>query len=126
MSRKRKKNRSKLPMAIYRWHYRIGLVMAFFLLVVIVTGILLNHNADMNLHRVTLDWPWLLEWYGISHSEQGSEWQETISIDRLLLDIHTGKIFGIPGRYMMDLVAIALLWLLGSGIYSWVRRVKIW
>ena len=41
---------------------------------------------------------------------------------RLLLDIHTGRIFGSWEPYMIDGAAFSLLMLIGTGIYNWSGR----
>ncbi|MBI06411.1 MAG: hypothetical protein CMM54_05460 [Rhodospirillaceae bacterium] len=41
---------------------------------------------------------------------------------RVLLDVHTGRILGNWGPYLMDAAALCLLILAGSGIYNWIRN----
>lgn len=43
---------------------------------------------------------------------------------RLLLDIHTGRILGAWGPYLIDAAALALLILVGTGIYNWLGRER--
>ena len=40
----------------------------------------------------------------------------------MLLDLHSGRIFGEYGVYLMDAAAVALLWLSGSGLWVWWQR----
>jgi hypothetical protein len=48
-----------------------------------------------------------------------------LSMERVVLDLHSGRIFGQYGIYLMDASAIALLWLSFSGLWVWwSRRVK--
>jgi len=48
-----------------------------------------------------------------------------LSMERVILDLHSGRIFGHYGIYLMDAAAIALLWLSLSGLWVWwQRRVK--
>jgi hypothetical protein len=42
--------------------------------------------------------------------------------ERVVLDLHSGRIFGQYGVYVMDAAAIALLWLSGSGLWVWWSR----
>lgn len=42
-----------------------------------------------------------------------------ITQERLLLDMHSGRIFGQWGVYLMDLVALALCLLAASGLWVW-------
>ena len=41
---------------------------------------------------------------------------------RVLLDLHSGRILGIWGPYLIDGAAIALLILVCSGFYNWMIR----
>ncbi len=45
-----------------------------------------------------------------------------LTLERVLLDLHSGRIFGEYGIYLMDAAAIALLWLSCSGLWVWWRR----
>lgn len=45
-----------------------------------------------------------------------------LSMERLVLDLHSGRLFGRYGVYLMDAAAIALLWLSLSGLWVWWRR----
>mgnify|MGYP001550929394 CR=1 FL=1 len=42
--------------------------------------------------------------------------------ERVVLDLHSGRIFGEYGVYVMDAAAIALLWLSCSGLWVWWSR----
>jgi len=44
-----------------------------------------------------------------------------LPVSRLLLDLHTGRLFGPWGPYLMDLAAVFLILLTMSGIYNWSR-----
>lgn len=46
------------------------------------------------------------------------------SLYRTLLDLHSGRLFGWGGRTLMDLTAIAVLFLITSGLTSWLRKSK--
>ncbi len=49
-----------------------------------------------------------------------------LTMERVILDLHSGRIFGSFGVYIMDAAAIALLWLAFSGLWIWwSRRQKI-
>lgn len=44
---------------------------------------------------------------------------------KLVKDIHTGRVFGRYGRFVSDAIAIVLLFLAGSGLYMWVKPLLI-
>lgn len=52
-------------LVLVRWHRRLGLVAAFFVLVLAVTGLLLNHSHDLGLDRAPLENPLLRQFYGV-------------------------------------------------------------
>jgi hypothetical protein len=45
-----------------------------------------------------------------------------LKLERVILDLHSGRIFGNYGVYLMDAAAIALLWLSLSGLWVWSSR----
>ncbi|MFV2004884.1 MAG: PepSY domain-containing protein [Gammaproteobacteria bacterium] len=45
-----------------------------------------------------------------------------LKLERVILDLHSGRIFGQYGIYLMDAAAIALLWLSLSGLWVWSSR----
>jgi len=47
-----------------------------------------------------------------------------ITLERFILDLHSGRLFGDIGVYVMDAAAIALLWLSFSGLWVWSSRRK--
>ncbi len=49
-----------------RWHRRIGLTIMLMVLLLVATGILLNHSPDLKLGKKRLHADWLLNWYGIA------------------------------------------------------------
>lgn len=52
-------------MLLLRWHRRIGVVISVFVVMLVVTGIALNHSGDWGLDKKPLRQAWLLEYYGI-------------------------------------------------------------
>ena len=49
---------------------------------------------------------------------------KTITYERVIVDIHTGRFFGQAGVTLIDLVTIGLILLSITGTYSWVRHKK--
>lgn len=54
-----------------------------------------------------------IEKHSISHE---------ISWERLLLDLHSGRLLGSWGVYLMDIVSLAMIYLALSGIWVWWKR----
>ena len=48
-----------------RLHRTLGAAIALFVLLVSITGLLLNHSSDLKLDKYYLTWPWLLTHYGV-------------------------------------------------------------
>ena len=54
---------------------------------------------------------------GIAQARRG----DGLPWERVLLDLHSGRLFGALGPLVMDLAALALLLLAASGVYNWLR-----
>lgn len=50
---------------------------------------------------------------------------EGMSLERVLLDLHSGRIFGRWGVYVVDAAAIAALLLAGTGLWMWGRGRRL-
>jgi hypothetical protein len=44
--------------------------------------------------------------------------------ERVLLDLHSGRLFGTPGPWLMDAAAMLMLFLAGSGVAIWSKRKR--
>ena len=73
------------------WHRTIGFIATLFVLVLAVTGLLLNHTDDLKLDEIYIENDMLLDWYGlapgaapVSYQTDG-HWLTRID-DRLYLD----------------------------------------
>lgn len=72
--------RKSLRYLVLKWHHRVGAVLALIIVVIAVTGILLNHTDDLNLDSSPVSNPLLLQLYGIEmptntdHYQQHSAW----------------------------------------------------
>ena len=118
---------------LVRWHRRIGVICALFVILLCITGILLNHNAVLGLQHITINNEWIRSLYGFpplpAPAEQSADHFSPysipqLSLDRLLLDLHSGRLFGKTGVYLMDAAAIGLLLLSITGLIVWLRRRK--
>lgn len=97
------------------WQRNIGLLAAIFLLMFAVTGILLNHKLDLKLEDRYLNWPWLLEHYGIAEVKADrvyllednviSQFDEQVFVDARPVAISLKPIIG--GIYIDDITIVA-------------------
>lgn len=46
------------------------------------------------------------------------------ALSKVILDLHSGRLFGWGGRTVMDLTAVAILLLVTSGLSGWVRKSR--
>jgi hypothetical protein len=56
--------RPRLVGLLWRWHRRMGVLAVLFVLLLVSTGIVLNHSATLGLDRSFVNWPWLSQAYG--------------------------------------------------------------
>jgi uncharacterized iron-regulated membrane protein len=62
----RDKKRGNLNRRLRSWHQRLGLVSVGFLLVLLISGVMLNHSHDLQLDQRPVKFSWLLDQYGIT------------------------------------------------------------
>lgn len=65
----RPRPRAKLLRSLYLWHRYIGLAAAAFVIVLAVTGLLLNHTEELGLDSIRVTSPAVLDWYGVHAPE---------------------------------------------------------
>ena len=52
--------------SMYQWHRYVGVSIAVFIIIIAVTGIMLNHTSQLALNKKYVQSNWLLEHYGIT------------------------------------------------------------
>ncbi len=75
----------------WTWHRRIGIAAALLVLVLSVTGLVLNHTDRLRLDERFVAWDWLLDWYGIEPPSEAASFaveenRVTLLGDRLYLN----------------------------------------
>jgi len=108
------------------WHRRLGLAAALVLVLLVVSGLLLNHAPRLGLDRRYVEAAWLLDWYGVHAPAQargvalGAHWVSELDgrvyFDDRELDSVRGRLHGAV--VLADALAVAAaddLWLLTSG-----------
>ncbi len=98
------RRRPRLVGILWHWHRRVGLIAALFAVLLAVTGIVLNHTAQLGLDRSFVPWSWLTQLYGDDSSDLpafklGEHWLTRASSGRVYLDAKevapcSGKLVG--------------------------------
>lgn len=52
-----------------RWHRRFSLTVVAFIVLLTITGVLINHAHHLELDKVAVKQTWLLDWYGIGNPQ---------------------------------------------------------
>ena len=69
MTRHKRTRRAKLLRSLYIWHRYIGLTAALGVIILSVTGLLLNHTSELKLGSRHVQSAALIDWYGIKSPE---------------------------------------------------------
>jgi hypothetical protein len=87
-----------------RWHQLMGLIAAVFVVLVSVTGILLNHTGEFALDRRYVQAQWMLDWYGIRAPDEMASYRaadhwvtqigERVYFDEQEIPGHIGRLIG--------------------------------
>ena len=62
----KKNNYSRI---VRRWHGHVGVIATIFLVLLVLTGIVLNHEEALKLDKREINASWLMSWYGIHEAE---------------------------------------------------------
>lgn len=104
------------PRWFRRGHRWVGVSLLVFVLFLAITGITLNHSADLGLDRRYVSWSWLLDAYGLEVPEPSvsfadDSYRATLLGERLFLD---GKDTGQSASSLVGLVALEPLILVAA------------
>ena len=87
------------------WHRKIGIVIALFVVLLSITGLLLNHTDRLHLAKININQKWILNWYHIradiifQHFEtphfQATVVAQQLYINQRLIDIKASTLLGI-------------------------------
>jgi hypothetical protein len=85
----------------------------------------LNNDLSLQSHAEDVGISWV-ELKAISGQEESSIIQRyksnIISLETLMLDIHSGRFFGPYGVWFFDFIGIILLFLASTGIIIWLKQ----
>lgn len=109
ISRPRARGGARLRIWLRRGHRWLGVVLVFFVLLLSITGIALNHASDWGLDRRYLAWSWLLDAYGIeapppTASFADGDFRATLLGERLYVDGRevAQEVTGLSGIATLD------------------------
>jgi hypothetical protein len=90
--------------SVYQWHRYIGINAALFVLLLSITGLMLNHTETLSLNKEYIQNNWLLDHYGIVAPEKVqsyavtkhwiSKWDNHLFFDQINLGIQNGALVG--------------------------------
>ncbi|MCJ8319680.1 MAG: PepSY domain-containing protein [Colwellia sp.] len=100
----------RLNRYLREWHRKLGIVAAFFLIFLSITGIALNHTDSFKLAHYNVKSTWLLDHYGIKAPNQLSFYSDNITVtdhlvwlkNTLLLEVSTPVVsIGVFQNYIL-------------------------
>jgi len=95
----------------------LGVISALNLLLLIGTGLLLQHVALLGLDEHTVSRRLLPSSYRPQDGDSGTR------ADIVVTDLHSGRMFGTAGTLFLDVVTLAWLVMLTTGLVMyWLRR----
>lgn len=110
-----KRHKIKLR-SMYQWHRYLGVSVALFVLILSVSGIMLNHTGALALDKHFVKSNILLDWYGVYAPEkiysyktsQGwiSQWDSHLYMDNKTLGEYSDKLLGATVYQGMLIVAL--------------------
>ncbi len=123
MSRHKKTPRFKKLRSMYIWHRYVGISAALLVLVLAVTGLMLNHTEELALDSQHVQSDWLLDHYGISapqnirsYQVDGhwiSQWGDRLFLDQVDLGTTSSPLLGMLFFNGMFVLALqSEVWLL--------------
>lgn len=113
-------------MSIYKLHFKIGVIIGLFLIIMSITGLALNNADFLNLDNKFISNEFIYSIYGfkVSKAEIDQEHMEGFSLYKIILDIHNGRILKGYGKYFADIVGILTIIIVVTGYARYIRRIK--
>lgn len=102
--------------SMYQWHRYIGAFIAIFVMLLSVTGIMLNHTTELKLDKRYIRSDGLLNYYGIHAPDTivsyktsygwVSQWQEMLLVNNRVIGLNSEKLLG--ALVYRDMLIVAL------------------
>ena len=101
----------------YKIHVVTGLAAALWVLLLAVTGVMINHQESLGLLDTEISDNYLPDSY------RADVRTGTTRLNIIVTDLHSGRIFGAYGTWVSDLIALFLFMSITSGAFSyWIKR----
>ena len=86
-------NRKQKRFTAFLWHRRVGLFALVLVVILAVTGILLNHTERFKLDETYVNNSWLLSWYGIEPENKPVSYLVKNTTSRHIISAWNEKLF---------------------------------
>jgi len=83
----------------------------------------IGHKADDARYKIELKDNIINK--GLKRIIEDKSISSTITYERIIVDLHTGRLFGVVGVTLIDIVTLGMLILSITGTISWIRHKKI-
>ncbi|MEE9615166.1 MAG: PepSY domain-containing protein [Thermodesulfobacteriota bacterium] len=112
--------------SVQKLHRMAGLISVALVLVITVTGLLLNHREGLALYESYAEGSFVLWLYGGGEGGEGGEFSdEPPTWGRVLTAFHAGRFFGSEVSLFLDLMGAVLVALAFTGPYIWLKRRRM-
>jgi hypothetical protein len=115
--RKARKSASSMRPGMRRAHSIMGLILCCNLLLIVLTGLMVQHRDLLGLEDHYVSRRLLPSEY---RSTDGSE----VRMDIVVTDLHSGRMFGPWGAVAVDVIAVAALLLALSGVVTYAITAR--
>lgn len=109
----------KFRRRFFRWkrrlHISIGLIFAFYFLLLAITGVMINHSNDWGFEERSVSRRYLPSAY---RPQDG----DVTRLDIFITDLHSGRLFGPWGHWLPDVVTVFWVVAVLSGVGMLVYR----
>jgi len=102
-------NGGKPAQFLRRLHFWAGAILTINFILLVITGLCVQHRDWLQLEERTVSRKWLPSGYRPHDPET------EIRADIVLTDLHSGRLFGRWGPLMVDLAAAGFLFMIASG-----------
>jgi len=86
-------NRKTIKFTAFLWHRRIGLTALALVIILAITGIMLNHTKKFKLDETFINSSWLLKWYGIEPEDEPVSYRVSLNTNKHIITAWDRQLF---------------------------------